>query len=77
MPCKAAMPHRQVTIEAAANLPIEPLDPNPPPEVQMQIIQYDLKDANEDDGEVENIFVKTTKKLKLESVEPINRIDYD
>ena len=67
------MPHRQLSIEGVAKLPVKPLDtpaPDLPPEVtrseDVAVKQESKSYGNE---------VETTKKIKIESVAPINRID--
>ena len=72
---KAAMPHRQLTVEGVSKLPVEPLD-TPAPELPRE----DKPSDNEDDvvkreTEMFRNEVETTKKIKIETVVPINRID--
>ena len=71
----AAMPRRQLTIEGVSKLPVEPLD-TPAPDLQ--------PDGNPSDHQVNDVNHQTqrysneeeaTKKLKIETVVPINRID--
>ena len=69
------MPHRQLTVEGVSKLPVEPLD-TPAPELPRE----DKPSDNEDDvvkreTEMFRNEVETTKKIKIETVVPINRID--
>ena len=69
------MPRRQLTIEGVSKLPVEPLD-TPAPELPPE----DKPSDNEDDlvkreTEMFRNEIETTKKIKIETVVPINRID--
>lgn len=70
---KAAMPHRQLSIEGVSKLPVEPLD-TPAPDMPPENTSSEDEAATEASKPYRNE-LETTKKLKIESVIPINRID--
>ena len=67
------MPHRQLSIEGVSKLPVEPLD-TPAPDLPPENTQSE-DDAGKQENKSYRNEVETTKKLKIESIAPINRID--
>ena len=69
----AAMPHRQLSIEGVSKLPVEPLD-TPAPDMPPENTSFEDEAVKKASKPYRNE-LETTKKLKIESVIPINRID--
>ena len=67
------MPHRQLSIEGVSKLPVEPLD-TPAPDMPTEDTQSEDDKGKQENKSYKNE-VETTKKFKIESIAPINRID--